>query len=196
MKHNEAKLFEIAEAQQGYFSTKQALKAGYASRTHLYHVSTGAWIREHRGIFRLARFPTSSEGQYVLWSLWSRDRADKPQGAYSHQTALSIYELSDVMPVKLHMTVPRNFRRNSAVPEVLTLHKADTAKSDVEQRQGYSVVHPLRAIADLLAEGAESRDRLRQALAEGLQRGLITRAELQRHPNRIALNALLKGKRA
>ncbi len=195
MTRNEARLFETAEAQQGYFTTKQALRAGYASRTHLYHAGTGAWIREHRGIYRLARFPASPEGHYVLWSLWSRGRNDEPQGVYSHQTALSIHELSDVMPSKLHMTVPRTFRRNSSIPRILVLHKTELGKADIEQRQGYRVVRPLRATADLLEDGTESPDRLKQALAEALRRGLVTKAELQNHPDRDALKALLKGRR-
>jgi hypothetical protein len=43
----------------------------------------------------------------------------------SHDTALSLHELSDIMTSKLHMTVPKHFRRNSLIPEVLLLHRAD-----------------------------------------------------------------------
>ena len=193
MKANEDKLFKTAEAQQGYFTAKQAIACGYAKANHTYHVGTGAWVREHRGISRLARFPASPEGQYVLWSLWSRNRQGTPQGVFSHQTALSIHELSDVMPARLHMTVPISFRRNSALPKVLTLHRAALPESDVEQRQGYRIVRPLRAIVDLLHDGSESHDRLRQGLAQALARGLITRTEIRNHPERKALDALLTG---
>ena len=58
------------------------------------------------------------------------------------------------------------------------------------------MVRPLRAVADLLREGTESRDRLRQALAEGLRRGSIARTELEGHPHRKVLERLLKGKPA
>ena len=183
MNTNEAKLFKVAEAQQGFFTTKQAVACGYAKANHSYHVGTGAWLREHRGIYRLARFPASPEGQYVLWSLWSRNRQELPQGVFSHQTALSIYELSDVMPAKLHLTVPPGFRRSSALPQVLTLHRAALPESDLEQRQGYRLVRPLRAIVDLLYDGTESKDRLLQALQEALSRGLITQTELRHHPD-------------
>lgn len=196
MKAFESRLDEIAVAQQGCFTTKQALAAGYAARTHHYHVGTGAWIREHRGIYRLARYPASADAEYVLWSLWSCNRQQIPQGAFSHQTALSIHELSDVMPAKMHMTVPAGFRRSVVIPKVLALHFADILESDIEQRQGYRVTRPLRAIADLLMDGTESRDRIRQALQEALARGLVTRAELNRHPDRKALAILLKGIRA
>jgi predicted transcriptional regulator of viral defense system len=94
----------------------------------------GNWIREQRGIYRLARFPQGDQIQLVLWHLWSQNRAGEPQGVYSHQTALGIYEFSDVMPAKLHLTVPPTFRRNAAIPKVLVLHRAGLKASDVEIR--------------------------------------------------------------
>ena len=40
----------------------------------------------------------------MVWQLWSRNRQGEPQGVFSHATALSLHELSDVMPAKLHMS--------------------------------------------------------------------------------------------
>jgi predicted transcriptional regulator of viral defense system len=114
----------------------------------------------------------------VLWSLWSRDRSEKPQGAYSHETALTIYELSDVMPSKLHMTVPPAFRR-SAVPKVLNLHRGALSKEDTDSRQGFRVTKPLKTIIDIIAEGAIQEDHLRQAVRQAAQRGLISAFELK-----------------
>src|ERR1035437_1065575 len=91
------RLYEIAEGQHGFFTTKQAKAAGFAENTHPYHVQAGNWIREHRGIYRLARFPRGGRPDLILWSLWSRKQEEVAQGVYSHQTALSLYELSDVM---------------------------------------------------------------------------------------------------
>lgn len=181
----------VLQAQQGYFTTKQAIAAGYSSATHNYHVSTGAWLREYRGIYRLAQFPYSPDGQYVLWSLWSRNREEIPQGFFSHQTALSIHELSDIMPAKLHLTVPPGFRRNSATPKILHLHRAALSDLDIEQRQGFRVVRPLRAITDLLKESTVSKDHLRLALQQASARGLITRPEMKAHPQRQVIEALL-----
>lgn len=192
MTKHEQQLYKTAEAQQGYFTYRQAIRCGYSSPTHVYHVGTGAWSREYRGIYRLARFPAAPDGHYVLWALWSCNRKGAQQGIYSHQTALSIQDLSDVMPAKLHMTVPPGFRRNAPIPRVIVLHKGRLSAPDIERRQGYAVVKPLRAIADLLREGQESPDRLRQALSQGLKRGLIARTELARHPERKALEGLLE----
>src|SRR5438445_11168083 len=96
------RLYEIAEGQQGFFTTRQALAAGFAENTHPYHVQAGNWIREYRGIYRLAQFPQPEQPDLMLWSLWSRNRQGIIEGVYSHQTALSLYDLSDLMPAKLH----------------------------------------------------------------------------------------------
>jgi hypothetical protein len=169
-----ATLFETAEGQQGYFTAKQAAAAGYLLGSQAHHVKAGNWVRLERGVYRLARFPQSSEEQLVIYALWSRNLAGEPQGVYSHQTALSIHELSDVNPAKLHMTVPPIFRRSTKVPKILVLHRALLDKKDVEQRQGFIVTRPLRAIADLAAAESVSRDIITQALTEGRERGLIS----------------------
>src|SRR5438105_4613982 len=82
------------------------------ANTHPYHVQVGNWIREHRGIYRLALFPAADRPDLVLWALWSRNRNEEVEGVYSHHTALRLYDLSDLSPAKLHMTVPTHFRRN------------------------------------------------------------------------------------
>jgi len=181
MSHREAsrRLFEIAEQQQGFFTTKQAKAAGFAENTHPYHVQVGNWIREHRGIYRLALFPMADRPDLVLWALWSRKRAEETEGVYSHQTALSLYELSDLNPSKVHMTVPTDFRRNSDIPGVLVLHYADLPESDVQTAQGFKFTRPLRTILDLIEAGTVERNFIRQALRQSVERGLISRQQIR-----------------
>jgi predicted transcriptional regulator of viral defense system len=179
--HREAarRLFEIAEQQQGFFTTKQAKAAGFAENTHPYHVQVGNWIREHRGIYRLALFPTADRPDLVLWALWSRNRDEEVEGVYSHQTALSLYDLSDLNPAKLHMTVPTDFRRNSEIPEILVLHYADLPESEVQTAQGFKFTRPLRTILDLIDAGTVERNFICQALRQAVDRGLISRQRIR-----------------
>ncbi len=137
------------------------------------------WIREHRGIYRLALFPTPDRPDLVLWSLWSRNRKEQIEGVYSHQTALSLHDLSDLNPAKLHMTVPSHFRRNSDIPGILVLHYRDLPKSDMQGGPGYKFTRPLRTILDLIEAGAVERTFIRQALLQAVDRGLITRQQLR-----------------
>jgi predicted transcriptional regulator of viral defense system len=182
-----AALFDSAEGQQGYFTAKQAADAGYQLGSQAHHVKSGNWVRVERGIYRLTRFPQSNEEQLVIYHLWSRNRAGAPEGVYSHQTALSIHELSDVNPSKLHMTVPPTFRRNAKTPKILVLHHACLDEKDVVQRHGFAVTRPLRAIVDLAMAESVSRDIIEQALTEGRRRGLITVSEISelRHQGQI-----------
>jgi hypothetical protein len=179
--HREAarRLFEFAEQQQGYFTAKQAKAAGFAENTHPYHVTAGNWIREHRGIYRLALFPATDRPDLVLWSLWSRNRNEEVEGVYSHLTALSLYELSDLNPAKLHMTVPTDFRRNSDIPGILVLHYADLPESHVQTAQGFKFTRPLRTILDLIEAGTVEQRFIRQALRQAVDRGLITRQQIR-----------------
>ena len=179
--HREAsrRLFEIAEQQQGFFTTKQAKAAGFAENTHPYHVQVGNWIRENRGIYRLALFPVTDRPELVLWALWSRNRNEEIEGVYSHHTVLSFYDLSDLNPAKLHMTVPTDFRRNSEIPGVLVLHYADLPASDVQTVQGFKITRPLRAILDLIEAGTVERNFIRQAITQAVDRGLITRQQIR-----------------
>src|SRR5712692_8087779 len=131
------RLYEMAETQQGFFTAKQAKAAGFAENTHPYHVQVGNWVREYRGIYRLTLFPPSEHPDLVKWALWSKNRDEVIEGVYSHQTALSLYELSDLNPAKLHMTVPAGFRRNSEIPGILVLHYADLADEDFQTAQGF-----------------------------------------------------------
>lgn len=177
------RLFQVAQSQQGFFTTKQAIRSGFADKTHAYHANAGNWIREHRGIYRLADFPTPERPDLMLWYLWSQNRKQVAEGTYSHDTALSLHELSDIMPSKLHMTVPREFRRNSTVPEILVLHRANLDTNEVQEMYGVRVTRPLRTIADLLRSGHVDRSQLKQAVDEAIRRGLIGRKEIDRMPH-------------
>jgi predicted transcriptional regulator of viral defense system len=177
------RLHEVAQSQQGFFTTKQAIRSGFAEKTHAYHVNAGNWIREHRGIYRLADFPTPERPDVMLWYLWSQNRKEVPEGAYSHDTALSLHELSDMMPSKLHMTVPKEFRRNSKIPAILVLHHAPLGASDVQEMHGVRVTRPLRTIVDLLQSGHVDRSQLKQAVDEAIRRGLMGRKEIDRMPH-------------
>ncbi len=177
---DQARLYEIAEAQLGLFTTKQAKACGYAENTHPYHVRRGHWLRERRGIYRLALFPASNEEQLVLWSLWSANRDEQPQGVFSHATALSIHDISDAAPDKLHLTVPRTFRRFHEPPAILILHKADLAEEEIEARRGYAVTTPLRTLRDVAADQANTDELITQAVRDALRAGLVSRTALKK----------------
>ncbi len=182
-------LYRVAHQQQGYFTAKQAAKAGYSQKHHSYHVRCKNWIREMRGVFRLPYFPQDDEdAQLVLWYLWSRDRKENPQGVYSHETALRIYELSDLMPYRLHMSVPGGFRRFNPIPKVLVLHKANLKTSETRAIRGFAVTTPTRTILDLIETKCMERYQIKQIFQEALKKGMLPPKE-EKKIKKTMLNA-------
>lgn len=173
------RLQTIAETQAGFFTAKQAHEAGFSATSHSYHTRNGSWVREFRGIYRLADSPTVLRPQLVRGHLWSMDRAGQAQGAYSHFTALALYLFPEAQLREWHMTVPARFRRSGAMPEGLTLHYGDLRESDIAARNGYQLTSPLRTILDLLYGNVYPRKDLSKALIELAERKLITRAQIK-----------------
>lgn len=164
------KLFEIASLQQGYFTAKQAVSAGFSYRMHSHYKQSGQWLKIDRGVFRLAQFPNSPDEDYARWSLWSRDHNSRPQAVISHESALSIHGLSDVMPSRIHFTVPVGFRKKT--PGACVVHKGKLSPDEKEQREGFFVTTPLRTIIDS-AESNLSIDYLQQAIKEACDKGML-----------------------
>jgi predicted transcriptional regulator of viral defense system len=173
-----ADLMIVAQDQQGYFTTKQAIAAGYADNTHPYHVRAGNWERAWRGIYRMAHLPAPEDGEMMVWLLWSRGRDEKPLAAMSHQTALSLFELGDFNPAKVHLTVPPTFRRNSRLPKMVTLHRARLEPAELTFLRGLTVCRPLRALCDVASTHPDIVGELRPIAVEARRRGLITEREL------------------
>lgn len=173
------RLYDVAELQHGFFTARQARRAGYADNTHPYHLRAGNWIREHRAVYRLARFPVGARPDLMLWQLWSHNRRGVPQGTYSHGTALTLHDLTDAMPARLDMTVPKGFQRMAAIPAALRLHRAELRADQVETIDGVRVTRPIRTILDVVSEDVLARDLQMQAIDQALRRGLVIRRQLE-----------------
>jgi len=180
-KENRQKLFQVAESQQGYFTAQQAEGCGYSRSNFHRFLKSGDWVKEIRGIYRLAQYPIQDRPELVLWTLWSRNKKGEPQGVWSYETALDIHELTDVMPAKMHMTVPREFRKNQKIPKVLSLHFDRLLPEDIEIRQGYFVTTPMRSLIDVANGESISIDQLQLGIRQALERGLITKKEIERN---------------
>jgi len=176
---NARALYQVAAAQGGYFTAAQARQAGYAYSQQHFHVSRGNWLKIERGLFRLRDFPSREREDLIRWSLWSRNQKGVPQAVVSHDTALTVHDLSDVMPARVHLTVPPGFRKK--VPPGCVLYKATLVSKDVEPRTGYRVTTPLRTILDV-ADSTLSPEHLNRAVRDALERGLVRRRTLETAP--------------
>ena len=167
------RLFDTAAAQEGLFTTRQAAEAGYSPQLLAHHVGAGRMVRVRRGVYRLVHFPAGDlEELSALW-LWA-DRA----GVFSHQTALALHELSDVLPNKIHMTLPSAWKkRRLRVPDGLRLYFGDVGKGERSWYGPVPATRPARTLNDC-ADAHLSPDLLRQGARDALHRGLVTLDEL------------------
>lgn len=180
-------LYEIAESQDGFFTARQALLAGYSDRMQVYHIQNGDWTKEARGIYRLNCYPPSYNDYLMPWYLWSCNRLGTPQGIYSHDTALRIYNLSTWNSPKLHMTVPNHFRR-SVIPKVIILYREDLNTTDINIKYNVQVTSPIKTILDLLVQGEIPRKYLQEALFDALENQLILPDNIkQLNPDHLAI---------
>ena len=174
-KETERALIEIASAQGGYFTAAQALSVGYSYRQQHFHKSRGNWQYIDYGVYRFPNYPESEHEDLVRWSFWSRNRRGEFQATVSHDTALALHDLGDVMPGKVHLTVPPGFRKKA--PGGCVLHIASLASHDIEHRRGFNATTPLRTLLDT-ADSPLSPDLLEGAVRDALRRGVVRKEQL------------------
>lgn len=164
------RLFEVAESQEGYFTSADAKKLGYDYPHQHFHVKQGNWIRVDHGIYRLKKFPAAAHEDLMRWWLWSRKK-----GVISHETAAALYELGDLLPAKTHLSVPANFRKKPT--KNVVLHKADLRESEIEKRDGLPVTTALRTILDLARSHLDD-ERLTAVTRDAITKSLLSKREL------------------
>lgn len=168
-------LMEYINAQAGYFTAAQALKAGYTYRQQHHHKTRGNWQEIEHGLYRLFIYPETEYEDLIRWILWSRNQKGEPQAVVSHDTALVLHEIGDVMTGRVHLTVPTGFRKK--VTGGCVLHKTMLAPEDVQQRTGFKITTPIRTLIDV-AHTNLAPDQLEAALTDALRKGIVRRKYL------------------
>ena len=80
------------------------------------------------------------------------------------------------MPRRIHLTVPRAFRKRT--PRNIILHRGTVPATEREQHTGFHVTTPLRTLLDA-ADGELSPEHLLAAVPDGIERGLVRLAHLR-----------------
>jgi predicted transcriptional regulator of viral defense system len=170
-------LFDIASEQHGYFTTEQAAQCGYARNTLSYHVSRGTFQRVNHGVYRLRDYPSSPvEHVVAAWLAVGKEAA-----VVSHASALDLWDLSDVVPEAVHLTVPRDRRslRNRPPPGVV-VHTTTRpwSEGEVRRHEGIRLTAPERTILDA-AEAGTQPEQIEMAIGQALRRGWIDEPHLR-----------------
>ncbi|KYF79817.1 hypothetical protein BE11_05290 [Sorangium cellulosum] len=166
------RLHDVASAQAGYITLTQAIESGFAAATQ---VETELRVERCGGdVFRLVQFPPSEHEDLVI--LWLQT---EKQGVFSHDTALALHHLSDILPSRRHVTVPPGWKPppSARLDRGTALHHAEVSPSEITWQSPIPFTRALRTIRDCIEKGV-SPEIIEQAVSEALARGMITQAEV------------------
>jgi predicted transcriptional regulator of viral defense system len=174
-------LYALASTQAGYFTSAEARQAGYSWALLSHHAGTGLIRRVWRGVYRLRDYPSSPHEELVAVQI-----AFGRTAVVSHESALDVLELSDVIPESIHVTVPRS-RRSRPSPAGVTMHTVTRPPSpdEVVLRGPLRVTSPARTVADVSAVG-RAPDVVDEAVRDALARGVVTPPTCAGRPTRVA----------
>ncbi len=169
-------LYALAEGHAGYITARAAAQAGIPRSTVSHHARPGGrLVHVARGLYRLRDFPSSPHEQIVAGWLRTPPSAD---AVVSHESALDLDDLSDVIADEVHVTVPRAQRRKPI--EGVVIHPTTFPVTKRERREvlGVPVTTVDRTIVDVLRSAGRT-EQVEVAVAEALRRGLTTKRRLR-----------------
>src|SRR5262245_26242459 len=179
-------LGRIAESQAGFVTTAQAQQAGFHRNTVRHHDREGGRLeRAGRGLYRVRFYPSSPFDHIAAACVLAGPRI----AVVSHESALELYDLSDVVPSKVHLTLPRRYRHRAA-PVGVRFHfpRQPLADGEVRHVHGLPTTSPERTILDALAAGTQP-EQIELAVRQAAERVLTT-------PTRLSAAAQSRSRRS
>jgi len=116
-------LREIAMDQHGFITTRQALDEGVTNDQLSKMVSRGRLDRVVFGVYRVPQVAANRYDNWALAVLWT----GVADACLSHETALAAWDISDINPDRIHLTIPKGTRLRRAGGERYILHYANLA---------------------------------------------------------------------
>lgn len=158
-----------------------------------YWSKKGRFVPVARGVYRLVGYYDEGPADRV-WPAWLRIG---PEAVVSHESALELHELADVIPAYVHLTVRRALRYRTT-PADARLHTIlePLGGRDVAYVFGLPVTSVERTIVDCAASGTQP-DQIELACHEAVvDRGLTTPERLRRAASRRSRNVERRIERA
>jgi predicted transcriptional regulator of viral defense system len=165
-------LLGIAGSQHGYFTARQAAELGISRRALAWRAARAFIERPGYGLYRLAHWPIEANAD--LHALQAR----APFGTFSHETALTLLGLSDIIPRAIHFTIPESSRLGTR-PGVQLHRSRHLADRDRILRDGLWVSVAARALLDSARIGSDP-DQLLEAAREAKARAMLTNQDMAR----------------
>ena len=126
------------------------------------------------GLYRLENFPADPRRQ-ALWFalLWAQGSDREIYPKLTHQTALALHGLTDVVVDIIDVTLPVGTRiRRGDWPANVKYHFRDLTENDVEVIDGFPVTTVRRTLLDCARDGVNARF-VREATDEAVRLGRV-----------------------
>ena len=179
-------LYELAIDQKGYFTTQQAKLVGFSSLSLHHYVQREIFFPIQYGIYRFAQFPPSEDEDLMVVWLWS-----KKEGVFSHETALLKHQLSDVLPSKIHITLPLHHSKRRKKPKGIRVYFDDISKKDIEWHGDIPITKAKKTILDLSNQSADCNI-IEQAITNGVKQNLFRLTDVLDALNYLYQNLKIK----
>lgn len=164
-----SELWEVAVDQYGYFTVQDAQDLGIRDVALRMLANRNQIERAAHGVYRFPELPVTEYDPYMLAVLWT----GTPGACLSHDTALAGYEVCDINPDRIHLTVPKARRIRRRGGERYVVHYADLTDDQLGWWHRIRTVTLPTAIAQSIGTKVPTY-LLRQAIAAGRERGLLT----------------------
>ncbi|PUB32220.1 putative transcriptional regulator of viral defense system [Promicromonospora sp. AC04] len=161
-------LWDVALDQHGYVTLSDARNLGISKDAVTMLARRKKIQRVATAVYRFPRFPAGANAPYMQAVLWAGD----PGACLSHDTALAAYEVSDINPDRVHLTVPRARRIRRSGGDLYTVHHEDLADDEIGWWDEIPTVTLPTAIRQCIDSGVPTY-LLRQALERGLEVGRL-----------------------
>lgn len=167
------KAIELATEQYGFITHDDLCGIGEDPVCLRQWVKRGGVERVGHGIYRFKQIPVTPLDPYMLATLWPAGR-----GVLSHDTALELFELCDINPDKIHITLPesRQYRPRKQGGEKYILHHEYLTGDDVTWFEEIRIVTPAVAIRQAI-DSSVPVHLIRQAIETAEQRGRVLRPQ-------------------
>lgn len=167
----QAQLWEVALDSYGYVTTDDVRRLGINIVELVKLAHRGQLDKVGHGIYRFPQLPAQQLDPYMLAVLWTGRR-----GVLSHASALELYELADINPDKIHLTIPLSYRPRKLAGELYTLHSGQLLDKEIRRFEGIPIVTHVVAISQGIDDRIPSY-LIKQAIENARSKGLISRVE-------------------
>jgi len=135
-------------------------------------VRRGRLEKPARGLYRVPQVPATQYDSFMKAVLWT----GFVETCLGHDSALDAWEISDINPDKIHVTVAARRRITRQIPSSYVIHKQDLSPDCVTWWEGIPTATPATAIRQCLASGVPTY-LLRQAIERCARTGLVSTHE-------------------